>query len=126
MRVSMLACVLALWGHQAHAAAQEQPVEPANEAGQVRDMAPIVATGVQPGPGMWKVHGPGGHVLWVLGTVSPLPGGLEWKSDDVEAVIARAGVVLVQVGQEEVEEGQGDAVGRQLCGDDRPGAAGGL
>ena len=59
MRVSMLACVLALWGHQAHAAAQEQPVEPANEAGQVRDMAPIVATGVQPGPGMWKVHGPG-------------------------------------------------------------------
>ena len=94
MRVSMLACVLALWGHQAHAAAQEQPVEPANAAGQVRDMAPIVATGVQPGPGMWKVHGPGGHVLWVLGTVSPLPGGLEWKSDDVEAVIARAGVVL--------------------------------
>ena len=89
MRVLMLACVLAL-SFQTRASA----VEPAPEEPQIRDMAPIVATGVQPGPGMWKVHGPDGHVLWVLGTVSPLPGGLEWKSDDVEAVIARAGVVL--------------------------------
>lgn len=60
----------------------------------IRDMSPVTVTGVQPGPGMWKVRGPDGHVLWVLGTVSPLPAGLQWKSADVEAVIANAGVVL--------------------------------
>src|SRR5690606_2784113 len=60
----------------------------------IRDMSPVTVTGVQPGPGMWKVRGPGGRVLWVLGTGSPLPTGLQWKSADVEAVVANAGVVL--------------------------------
>lgn len=60
----------------------------------VRDLAPVVVTGVQPGPGLWKVHGPRGQTLWVLGTVSLLPGGLQWNATEVEQVIARAGVVL--------------------------------
>ena len=90
MRVWIVVGALALWGFNSKAIA----AEPVGEAEPVRDLAPVVVTGVQPGPGMWKVHGPDGHVLWILGTVSPLPGSLEWKSDEVEAVIARAGVVL--------------------------------
>ena len=95
MRVSMVVVALALLGWHPRVGAQEAGPEVAEaDRAPVRDIAPVVVTGVQPGPGMWKVHGPDGHVLWVLGTVSPLPAGLEWKSADVESVIARAGAVL--------------------------------
>ena len=60
---------------------------------EVRDMAAVVVTGVQPGPGMWKVS-KGEHVLWVMGTLTPLPKGMSWLSRDVEAVIAQADEVL--------------------------------
>ena len=54
---------------------------------------PIVISGAQPGPGMWKVS-KGDHVLWVLGTLSPLPKSMEWQSRDVEAVFAQAQEVM--------------------------------
>ena len=53
----------------------------------------MVVSGAQPGPGMWKVT-KGDHVLWILGTLSPLPKKMEWQSRDVEAVIAQAQEVL--------------------------------
>lgn len=59
----------------------------------IRDLGAVVVTGVQPGPGMWKVSR-GEHVMWVLGVVSPLPSAMVWQSADVEAVIGRAGQVL--------------------------------
>jgi uncharacterized protein YbaP (TraB family) len=61
---------------------------------EVVDLAPVVVSGVQPGPGMWRVNAPDGHTLWILGTVSPLPARLEWRADDVRAVIASADAVL--------------------------------
>jgi hypothetical protein len=57
------------------------------------DVAPVIVTGVQPGPGMWKVS-KGEHVMWILGTQSPLPTGMEWVSRDVEAVLAQAQEVI--------------------------------
>lgn len=54
----------------------------------------VVVSGVQPGPGLWKVS-KGDHVLWVLGTLSPLPKRMEWASRDVERVIAGAQRVLL-------------------------------
>lgn len=63
-------------------------------AGPVIDMAPVQVSGEQPGPGLWKVTSPQGNVLWLLGTVSPLPAGVEWRSDQVEAIIAGADHVL--------------------------------
>lgn len=60
---------------------------------EIRDMAAVVVTGVQPGPGMWKVS-KGEHVLWVMGTLTPLPKGMNWLSRDAEAVIAQADEVL--------------------------------
>lgn len=55
----------------------------------------VVVSGVQPGPGLWKVS-KDGHVLWILGTLSPLPKRMEWESRDVERVIASAQRVLLQ------------------------------
>lgn len=48
---------------------------------------PIAVSGSQPGPGLWKVS-KGDHVLWILGTVSPLPRDIQWKSHEVETLIA--------------------------------------
>ncbi|GGK01511.1 TraB/GumN family protein [Luteimonas terricola] len=57
------------------------------------DLEAMVVSGAQPGPGMWKVSS-GDHVLYILGTVSPLPRRMEWMSAEVESVIADAQVVI--------------------------------
>ena len=64
------------------------PVEPP-----IRDLEPLVVSGIQPGPGLWKVRR-GGHTLWVLGTVSPLPRRMDWESREVEQVIAQSQEVI--------------------------------
>lgn len=84
--VAAMAMAMALAGAPAGHA---QPAAPT-----VVDLAPVVVSGVQPGPGMWKVTGADGHVLWILGTVSPLPARLDWRADEVQAVIAEADAVL--------------------------------
>lgn len=61
--------------------------------GAVTDMAPVLVSGIQPGPGLWKVS-KGDHVMWVLGTVSPLPQHVQWKATEVEAAIATSQQVL--------------------------------
>lgn len=62
--------------------------------GVIRNLGAVTVSGVQPGPGLWKAVAGDGHVLWVLGTVEPLPLDLQWRSTEVEAVIAQAGEVL--------------------------------
>jgi hypothetical protein len=65
----------------------------------------VVVSGVQPGPGLWRVSRDG-HELWILGTLSPLPKRMEWESRDVEATIARSQAVLLPPGGRlEVEGG---------------------
>jgi hypothetical protein len=54
----------------------------------------IVVTGEQPGPGLWKVS-KGDHVMWVLGTVSPLPKRFEWRTAEVERRIGESREVLM-------------------------------
>jgi uncharacterized protein YbaP (TraB family) len=55
----------------------------------------IVVTGERAGPGMWHVHH-GGADVWLLGTLSPLPRGITWRSRQVERVLETASQVLVQ------------------------------
>src|SRR5262249_39937863 len=43
----------------------------------------IVVSGEQPGPGLWKVT-KGDHVLWILGTLTPLPKRMTWRSGEIE------------------------------------------
>jgi hypothetical protein len=54
----------------------------------------LVVTGEQPGPGLWKVSH-GDHVMWILGTLSPLPKRMRWTSRNVEATIAASQEVLM-------------------------------
>ncbi|WP_454832931.1 TraB/GumN family protein [Pseudoxanthomonas wuyuanensis] len=57
------------------------------------DMDTVVVSGVQPGPGLWKVS-KGEHVLWVMGTLSPLPRKMTWLSSQTDAILADAQEVV--------------------------------
>jgi uncharacterized protein YbaP (TraB family) len=56
-------------------------------------MEEVVVTGEHEGPRLWKVH-KGDHVLWILGTVTPLPKKMIWQSDAVEAVLQQSQEVV--------------------------------
>ncbi|HEY2344865.1 MAG TPA: TraB/GumN family protein [Xanthomonadaceae bacterium] len=75
------------------ARAQDAPATSPPDAPKPRLLDEVVVHGVQPGPGLWKVS-KGDHVLWILGTLSPLPKGITWNSKHVEAVIATAQEVV--------------------------------
>jgi uncharacterized protein YbaP (TraB family) len=49
----------------------------------------ILVVGQRPGPGLWKIS-KGEHVLWVFGTYSPLPRNMEWRSQQVESILAQS------------------------------------
>ncbi len=71
----------------------EPPVPVVDEA----PLEEVLVTGQQPGPGLWKVTRPGdagGHVLWILGNHSPLPKKMQWRSSEVELVLASSQEVL--------------------------------
>ena len=83
------ALALAMAASCAFAQDAPPPEDPANTA----ELATIVVSGEQPGPGLWKVSS-GDHVMWILGTLSPLPKNMKWQPKDVEAAIASADAVL--------------------------------
>jgi uncharacterized protein YbaP (TraB family) len=56
-------------------------------------MAEVVVTGEHEGPRLWKVR-KGDHVLWILGTMTPLPKKMIWQSDAVEAVLQQSQEVV--------------------------------
>jgi uncharacterized protein YbaP (TraB family) len=55
----------------------------------------VLVTGVQPGPAMWRVRR-GEHSLWIVGSLSPLPAKMTWRSRQVEQVIEQSGEILGQ------------------------------
>jgi uncharacterized protein YbaP (TraB family) len=54
----------------------------------------VVVSGKMPGPGLWKIS-KGDHVMWLLGTISPLPKRMDWESAEVEATIASSQELLM-------------------------------
>lgn len=57
----------------------------------------VLVTGQQPGPGLWKVTRPddsAGHELWILGSHSPLPKKMQWRSTELERVMAASQELL--------------------------------
>ncbi|WP_445146146.1 TraB/GumN family protein [Dyella sp. Tek66A03] len=81
---------LAMWA-TLEAFAQTAPPRPAPDAAVT--LAPIVVSGVLPGPALWRVS-KDGHVMWVLGITSPLPKDMQWESSKVEQLIASSQQVL--------------------------------
>src|SRR5258708_14395284 len=58
-------------------------------------MDELVVTGERTGPGMWRVHR-GAAQVWILGSMSPLPKGITWRSKQVEQGLDATNQVLVQ------------------------------
>lgn len=74
-------------------AAQAQQA-PADSSAPVADtIEEVTVSGEHPGPGLWKIS-KDGHVMWVLGTLQPLPKKMSWRSQSVEAAIAESQELL--------------------------------
>lgn len=68
--------------------------ESPNSSDYAPQLEAVVVSGVQPGPGLWRVsHGE--HVMWVLGTLSPLPKRMQWDSQAVRQIVAESQEVLM-------------------------------
>src|SRR5580698_844636 len=73
---------------------------PAPAAAQPASSAPpaqldeLTVTGERTGPGMWRVRR-GNSQVWILGSISPLPKDITWRSRQVEQVLATTKRVLV-------------------------------
>lgn len=85
----MVIAIFAAWLALGSIPADIPTPAPASDA----PMEEVVVTGEHEGPRLWKVH-KGDHVLWVLGTVTPLPKKLIWQSDSVEAVLQQSQEVV--------------------------------
>jgi hypothetical protein len=77
----------------------QSPPPSAASVNPVPTLAPVVVTGVLPGPALWKVS-KGDHVMWILGLVSPVPMHMRWKFKDIDKRIAASQAVLKLPGLE--------------------------
>jgi uncharacterized protein YbaP (TraB family) len=84
-RTYVLVFASLLWVSAAHATAL--PVEPPHT------LAAVDVAGVMPGPGLWQVRR-GDHVLWLVGTLNPVPRRMQWRSAELDARLAEADAVL--------------------------------
>jgi uncharacterized protein YbaP (TraB family) len=64
-------------------------------ADQLPALDEVVVTGERAGPGMWHVHS-GAANVWILGSISPLPRDITWRSKQTERVLESTSQVLVQ------------------------------
>lgn len=78
------------------AVAQVEPAPaqiPPAEKRELTTLDTVVVSGVQPGPGMWYVT-KGGHELWILGSFSPLPSGIDWDASTVNDILSKTQEVV--------------------------------
>jgi uncharacterized protein YbaP (TraB family) len=57
-------------------------------------MDELTVTGERTGPGMWHVHR-GTAQVWILGSMSPLPKGITWRSKQLERILDSTNQVVV-------------------------------
>ncbi|WP_199097936.1 TraB/GumN family protein [Dyella sp. ASV21] len=95
MLAKLAVCVGAL-ALATHAWAQTGPV-PATSAqarpAEAVNLQAVTVTGEQPGPPLWEVRS-GGHVMWVIGTISPLPKHAQWQWHELEHALGQSTELL--------------------------------
>lgn len=77
--------------------AQHRQAWPTHERPVPEDVATldtIVVSGRVPGPRMWRVEGGNGHVLWILGTLTPVPAEIKWDAELIANRVAGAQELL--------------------------------
>jgi uncharacterized protein YbaP (TraB family) len=74
--------------------ADTSPAASATAAPVADQLQELVVTGERTGPGLWHVHKGAAHV-WILGSISPLPRDITWRSTQVERLLASTNQVLV-------------------------------
>jgi hypothetical protein len=84
----LLLCAIGA-GNASFASTGAATVPAAPDAAPVKQLQKVVVSGVQAGPGLWKVSN-GAHTLWILGLVSPVPRKMDWYSPQAEARLAEA------------------------------------
>src|SRR3546814_18241157 len=89
---SLVFCTAVFVATAANAVAQDAASPVAPEPATTR-MQPLVVSGKQPGPGLWRVS-KHDHDLWVLGTLAPLPKRMQWESGKVQRPVAQAQVLM--------------------------------
>ena len=65
----------------------------AQSAATVEPIEEVQVSGERPGPGLWKIRR-GDNTVYVLGTTSPLPRRITFRSRELEAVLAEAGLFI--------------------------------
>lgn len=91
IRIVVVIVMLSAAGSVRGALAKTPP--PSSPAQHVVTLAPVVVTGVVPGPALWKIS-KNDHVMWVLGITSPLPKHMQWDATKVDRLIASSRRVL--------------------------------
>ena len=105
MLAALLLAIFAALPLAVHAAvpatATTQAAAAPDTAESVEDLGEVEITGEQPGPALWKVTLPAStagsgepHVLWILGTLRPLPRKMEWRPTTVERALTGADVFI--------------------------------
>ena len=74
------------------------------------EITEITVQGELPGPGLWTIRN-GERRLYLLGTLSPLPKDLQWRSREVERVLAEAQMLIPSRGDVSADIGPLKAVG---------------
>lgn len=82
--LALLACLIVL---PATAFAQDTPPT-------IPTLDTVTVSGVQPGPGLWRATR-GGHTLLILGSLTPIPRGMTWKTDEIDDALAHSGALLL-------------------------------
>ncbi|QIK81315.1 TraB/GumN family protein [Lysobacter sp. HDW10] len=97
MRILICAAVLALATSSVSAQQATHPI--ATQSAEApptptyTQLDAVTVEGAQPGPGLWQAN-KNGHTVWILGTVSPLPSGMQWQLNTVKDVIAQSQEVI--------------------------------